>query len=148
MFICNRCGETIDEIGTEIEMHGAEGTSNFGAIEFDKPCHCGGYFVEAKRCHICGEYFDPDNMYDGICEDCLKKETTEENAYGLGEECKELVEINGFLKSVFNAGEIEQILKNAYNELPQYYKNKHTNTYCLEDITAFAEQVNKWRENG
>ncbi len=148
MYICNRCGETTDEVETYTEMHGAEGTSNYGAITFDEECHCGGNFVEAKQCNLCGELFDPDDMYDGICEDCLKKETTEENALKMGEECKESVTINGFLKSVFDTEEIEQILKNAYNELPQYYKNIHTNTYCLEDITAFAEQINKWRENG
>ena len=72
MYICNRCGETTDEVETYTEMHGAEGTSNYGAITFDKECHCGGNFVEAKQCNLCGEWFDPDNMYDGICVECLK----------------------------------------------------------------------------
>lgn len=146
MYVCNRCGATTDEIESYTEWHGAEGTSNYGEITFDKPCRCGGNFVEAKECNLCGEWFDPDNMYDGICEECLKKETTEENAYKLGEECKESVKINGFLKSVFDTEEIVQILKNAYNDLPQYYKNKHTNKYCLEDITDFAERVNHWQK--
>lgn len=148
MYICNRCGDTTDEIESYTEMHGAEGTSNYGAITYDKPCSCGGDFVEARRCQICEEYFDPDDLYDGICEECLKKATTEENAFKLGEECKESVEINGFLKSVFKAEEIEQILKNAYAELPQYYKNNYAADYCLEDTEAFAETLNYWRENG
>lgn len=148
MYVCNRCGEVTDELESYTEMHGAEGTSNYGPITFDKECHCGGNFVEAKQCNLCGEWFDPDTLYDGICEDCLKKATTEENAYKLGEECKESVEINGFLKSVFDTDEIEQILKNAYEDLPQYYKNRDATNYCLDDIEAFAETLNQWRKNG
>lgn len=64
MYICKFCGATREELPT------CEG-GDIGEIGVDD-CSCGGYFVEAETCKWCENHFDPDDLTDGYCKDCIK----------------------------------------------------------------------------
>ena len=75
MYICKKCGEIFDEpdVMRFVEHHG----------EYDEPwavdyCpECGSdEFEEAECCSNCGEYFAEEDVYGGMCENCVKDALT------------------------------------------------------------------------
>ena len=73
-FACNACGCVFDEDDIlVVEERHPYGESY--APEFFHCCpnckECG--IEEAEECSFCGEYHAPDNMYDGVCEECRKE---------------------------------------------------------------------------
>lgn len=118
MVICDNCGAVMSE--DDLSEH-RYWLSDYMGGTYESCCecsHCGGDVSEAERCSLCGEYFRKDDLWSGICEDCLKSEMTVANAIDCGNEesAKEDVAINGFLASVFSAEEINAILLKAFEE--------------------------------
>ncbi len=119
MFICQKCGRMLEdyEIGTEHQRHGY---TSLGA-PIDEPmtsnCSCGGEYVKATKCLVCGEWFLPDTFStQKVCDDCLENEKTVNNALEIGHENQEEVHINGFVKSVLTPEKINEILEKWVSE--------------------------------
>lgn len=53
-YVCNRCGDLVDEIPTYTES--AEIWGHMEYWEEAENCSCGGAYVEADTCKWCGEY--------------------------------------------------------------------------------------------
>ena len=102
MLVCARCGTVIEdsELQYDYEDYGEE---------VALPCRCGGDFVEATQCSICGEWFDNDGLH-GVCECCFEEYETVGEALAMGEENTEDVDINGFIATVLTKEQINNIL--------------------------------------
>lgn len=102
MLICTNCGRVIEEdsLVYHAETHGERRADD---------CYCGGEFVAAVECEICGKYMaDADSRI--VCDSCVAENTTFETAREIGEQNKEKIEINGFFFDIFSEEEIDEIL--------------------------------------
>lgn len=90
---------------------------------------CGDSFEEAERCEICGEYFRPDELYDGVCNDCINEYRYDWATcirFADKEKVKTEIEINSVLALLYSPEEIEQILV-------EHFTKKRRSTYISSD---------------
>ena len=112
MFVCKKCGKLIEDCEFPVvkQCHGYTSLGQPLTEDIEGRCSCGGEFVEAEKCKICGEWFDNRELH-GVCESCLSNYETVGVALAIGKENTESVEgINGFVKSVLSAEQINKIL--------------------------------------
>lgn len=112
MMVCNRCGHIVEdyEVGTYSQCHGHTSLGDGLCETVQKRCRCGGDYVEATRCELCGEWFD-DTELNGVCECCLDEHETVNNAIEYGEEHTTNIEgINGAVAYLLTTEEINEIL--------------------------------------
>lgn len=105
MLICLDCGYVFpeSELDSYTEVHG----------EVLSCCpSCGkDNIAEAEKCPACGEYFSEYDMVGETCNSCIEsKRYDPEFCYNASIGENEKVEINVFLATVLNAGDINQIL--------------------------------------
>ena len=139
MFVCKNCGELREELKT-IKQHCGETTLGNQICEIieDDTCDCGGKFVEATECKLCGEWFDNTEL-DGVCEVCLEEYETVGTALEIGNENPETVEgINGFAASVLTVEQINKILCKWVEENFVDH-SKEVVKYCEEDKFYFSD---------
>ncbi len=142
MLVCNICGEVIseEELRTYKEIHDYSSIGQAFAERFtDFRCDCGGEYVEATLCKICGKWFNNEDLH-GVCESCLDYYETLDNALEIGEQYTEKVEINNFLAMVFGENEINAILTQAAKERFADH-SKQVVEYLEDDKQAFSEWV-------
>lgn len=93
---------------------------------------CHGEYEEVTPCRICGKLHFEDELFGDVCENCIGLYKYDvDTCFKLGEDCREDIELNGFILSMFTKGEIEAIL---YREL----KKKPT------DCSEFIEADESW----
>lgn len=153
MLICEDCGSVLheDELKTERSY-----VSDYagGCYEDYTCCPCGGSVTEAEQCEVCGEYFKPEDLHEGMCEDCLKQEMTVDNALRCGKDAsaRQEVSVNGFLARCFDEEEIDALLLEA---LEMQINSSEANAvaimdsaeeWCEEDIGYFAEWLKSRKE--
>ena len=147
MYICEDCGKVLNEedLPIEEERHCTLGGEYLGTERFIGQCSCGGEFVEAILCRVCGEeYINPEI---DICKDCLSYYSTQSTALEMGDDIKEEYEINGFLASVFTPSEVHELLCREFDALPKHMKDKYIYNYCNEDTYFFAEWLEERNKN-
>jgi predicted amidophosphoribosyltransferase len=96
MLVCDHCGKVIEDWEYSIR---------------DEYCDCGGDFVEATECKVCGTWFDNEELH-GVCEACLEKHSNLETVIAMGEEnrANEYIPINGFYEFLLTPEKINEIL--------------------------------------
>lgn len=137
MLVCNKCGalKYESELGYVTESHGER--------HLDYSCKCGGEYIEATECKVCGSRFDNTNLY-GVCECCLEEHETVGTALEIGDNNRELIAINSFISSVLTEDEINAILEK--------YVEEHFTDHCrkvvdyLEDDKSFFSEWIKSKE--
>lgn len=80
MYKCLECGHIFEDGEQNIikEDHGLSG----GFYEEFACCPvCNGDFVEVFNCDKCNKVMEKDNLYDGLCLDCLEASATFSNLY-------------------------------------------------------------------
>lgn len=115
MYKCTECGHIFEDSEREF-WHESRGEC-FGFSASEKcggECPvCGGEAAEAKECLECGfEHFD-DEMFSGICEDCINGYRKDfKTCYKIAKEGEdnEAVFLNALLTTIFTTSDIEQIL--------------------------------------
>ena len=120
--ICEICGYENDDVSRRCDS-----------------CHA---LLKPQQCEICGKVtFEISN---GVCNKCLEKYATVDNAISYGIDNKECVEINGFFAMMFSPGEIERLLRKALVE--KQYVKEDARTYCLGEYSeGYAEYESaKW----
>lgn len=144
MYICEDCG-IIAETLTPVSTSHPYGESFTEELLYDAECpHCGGAFVEARVCPICKvTYINADTEF--MCSSCLEDNTTYENAKEMGAKVEDKIKINGFWSFVFTSSEIDEILKEAFEELPEELQKKYIKEYCEEDTSYLADFVEERR---
>jgi hypothetical protein len=131
MLVCDRCGTVVEhcDLPYVTEMHGERHKNTV--------CTCGGEFIPARQCKLCGTWFDNTDLH-GICEGCLSEEETVGNALELGSYSQEKVSINGFIAEVLTPKQINKILTKWVEENFVDH-SKAVVDYLEGDMSAFAE---------
>ena len=124
MYICERCGKIHEEVPTIQEDFGYDvGVGYLSAKQtLGDYCDCGGNIVEGTECEECGEVFEK-NGEQTICDKCLEKYKTFDNAIKIGANYPVKVAINQFLLECFTASEIEEILERELREAKKLGKS-------------------------
>lgn len=115
MYKCEHCGAFFDEsaISSHYEYRGeCFGDPSYELVSTVICPECGAIdeYDETEECGICGNSYVWDETSSTICPDCMAKYSNIDSCYEVGKECKEDVEINGFLVSMFSKEAIEEIL--------------------------------------
>jgi hypothetical protein len=133
MLVCDKCGTLVEahELPFVTEAHG-ERHRNYN-------CNCGGEFVEATKCDVCGEWFDNREL-DGVCEVCLAEYETTGDALAIGGENTTSVEINGFIAYALDPVVINEILTKWVEENITDHSRVVVD-YCEDDKPWFADYV-------
>lgn len=139
MWMCEQCGDVYEELPTHDEDFGYDvGIGRVSAVQtMVDSCHCGGNFVEATECDECGEYFEK-NGEQSICDKCLEKYKTFDNAIKIGAEYPIKKGINQFLAWCFSEEEINQILERELREAEKLGK-----PFVARDIEEYFKD-NEW----
>ncbi len=133
MYICLHCGHEFEEIAAK------NYDSSTGTWEEYCP-NCGSEdFEEAEVCEMCGEAFAKGELKGHVCDKCRAKYSDPMNAYCYGADRKESVELNGFIKWMFTAEEIETILMKAAKEEAPAWLAKEAREYINDDEYDFGE---------
>jgi hypothetical protein len=134
MLVCDKCGTLVEahELPFVTEAHGEKHRNTV--------CGCGGEFVEATKCDVCGEWFDNRGL-DGVCEVCLEEHETVEEALNFGDENEvEISGINGAVAFLLSAEQINKILKKWVEENFVDH-SKDIIEYCEDDFCEFSEYL-------
>lgn len=143
---CHECDRQFDEPDIIKETHGMTD----GSYEKIGICpYCKGFYEEMYQCRICCQHFTDDELSGGVCDECIYEHSTDINlCYKLGaeENAEQNIKINGFIASVFDEEQINEILWNRIKEL-----NRIVNVSCYDFIDSdkswFAEQLIKEKNN-
>lgn len=92
-YICNRCGDIVEEIPTYTES--AEIWGSIHTWEEQENCSCGGAYVEPDTCKWCGEYCCLESVdskliseFEDIPEEWIaNSDYADEDPYDMCEEC-------------------------------------------------------------
>ena len=104
MLVCTHCGELKreEELKYVTEPHGER--------HLDYNCRCGGEFIEATQCRVCGKWFDNSEL-DEVCEGCLDEYETVGMALEIGAENTTSVDgVNGAVAHLLGIEQINKIL--------------------------------------
>ena len=162
-FICLHCGRVFDEPHNRYNRRWSDSDDS------EQYCpNCGSEdFEEASQCSICGSWHSYDALKGGVCEDCLNKHSTIENAIAWGEDEREYTEnwltynsvhpsngnrpiaINSFFAYVYTESEINEILAKNFEEVSKQFPNKaqeYATNFITDDPGAFAEWFDRRKD--
>lgn len=145
MYICENCGRLYDgDFGTHIEHHGHSSYYD-EEVDNDLVCGtCGGEYVEATKCAICGEWCC-DNEEVGICDNCLDKAKNCNNALAIWEDDTVTVEVNPALAYVLGKDKINKILTTYLMAHKDEYATD-IRLYINENIDVLADILKERKE--
>ena len=135
---CNTCGHVFDRptvcLGDRYQPDCYECPS----------CH-GDDYEPVFECSRCGELFNEEDLYYGICEGCLRELAKDKElafAYGEKNKCGEFYgtgggELNGLIAFSWDATD-------ANNELFKSITEQDAVEYCMEDKYQFASFVREY----
>ena len=149
MYKCVECGNLF-EAGEQASWQEDRG-EYWGApcSETNYGCPiCQGDYEEAVKCEICGAYHIEDELIDGVCENCISKNSENiELIYKISEEEKKEIQLNSFLMSVFEPKEIEEILIERLKFSQKISHKLNFETFINEDKKWFASKLKEVFEN-
>lgn len=147
MLICSHCGKVVREEDVEYtsiisERHNGIRVQFDAATGYSNCPVCGGNFVTATKCSVCGEWFDDEEEGLNVCEDCLIEEQTVKTALAIGAANMETVKINGFVKFALTEEQINEILCQYIKDNPKIVDHSDKVVdYCEEDRSYFADFI-------
>lgn len=125
MYVCSKCGEVFsnDEIVVEKSEVGEYwGQPCYEEFGFSPCCHC--EFEKAIKCAICGEWHREQDLWNGICENCIHEYDKDfDTVYKWSKESEDedKVYLNSLLASILTTSEIEEILVNYIKDFKKSY---------------------------
>ena len=142
MYKCRSCGAVFEEEEISSSVTRYPYGDTFAEQRFDECPYCdSGDFDESKKCVECDEWFLPEELYEGRCEDCLKKHATFDNVLDYAEE--EADDVKGLVESVLSSTEIVNLLISAAREklkLSSALREKVVE-YAMEDKECFGYYI-------
>ena len=147
-YICRDCGHIFEE-GEQAIWEEDRGEW-WGQRAWEKMCGCPkccGDYEEAKECEICHSAHLEEDLFGGICEECIDKNRKNFKTclnIAMVENNKCNVEINELLASIFSASDIEQIL---IEHIEKNIQDVDCSKFIDNDLSWFgqylAEEVRK-----
>lgn len=140
MFICEHCGRI--KSAEEIQKHKSflchiDG-SDYYEDEIER-CECGGDFLEATPCEICGEnYLIADFITTPICKNCISTHFNLDTALKVGNTEPEKVTVNGFLQWMLDEKEIDKAL---IEYVKKYYSDEEMKCYIDDYLSQMPEKI-------
>lgn len=130
MLVCNKCGTLVqaNDLGYVTEVHGERHRNTH--------CKCGGEFIPATQCKLCGKWFDNTDLH-GICEGCLEEYETVGSALEMGDSNRTMVAINGFIADILDEDMINAILTKWVEENYTDHSRPVVD-YCEYDKSYFS----------
>ena len=89
-----------------------------------------------KKCELCENLIDYENLY--LCDSCIEKGKTFQNAEEIGSIYEEKVLINDFYAHCFSKDEINEMLYLQFKSKPEDEQKKLINSYIEKDMTFFV----------
>lgn len=148
MYICCNCGELIEDedFPTITQTHGYTSLGFPINEEVDGCCSCGGDFVEAQKCKICGTYFAQEDCEE-ICKDCFDDEKScLQSILDFGYSNKEDFPLSFFFTRVFTPEKIHDILEDYVRANEKFFApeiKKFIYEYESEFHDYLVEEQNK-----
>jgi hypothetical protein len=146
MFHCNSCEKDFAKETSELD--------DMGVTKYCSECGSQDYYLMAN-CLECKKPFDAEELYHGLCEECLEAHANLETAipYSMGA-IKTEIEINPLLAVLFSENEIEEILLGLVDDIKRLVPSTHlyefikfsTQEFCLDDKDGFSKYLKKTRE--
>ena len=100
---------------------------------------CKGDYEKTVKCAVCGSEHLEDELFGGVCGECIDEYRKDFNScYEISKGEKQTIEINALLASLFDAGDIEQILKEYVIEK---CKDVDCTPFIDENIEWFVEKI-------
>lgn len=142
MNICKKCGYTFEDcdISSWEESRGEY---------WGEPCtetmtgcpKCHGEYAEAAKCNMCGNYIHEDNIYGGVCQECIDDNNDFETCLAISRRDQKIeIKINRLIYTLLgDEDEIETVLL----EYIRSRKNIDCADYINEDVSWFGEQLVK-----
>lgn len=104
-----------------------------------------------KTCPICGVEYDEDDMLWSVCDSCLSKASTFENALAYGDHNKASVEVNGLFAKILTLDQINEALKAVVLDVRKYYFDVFARLlieFIDDDTSDFADWLVEWKKGG
>lgn len=142
MLVCNCCGKTVEEqdIKTYRQCHAYSSLGDHFTEEImNTRCACGGEFVKARECKVCGCWYPQEDSVE-VCESCMESYETVGEALKLGEQRMTNVEVNEFIAFVLPKEQIDRILTKWVEENFVDH-SKAVVEYCESDKSWFADYI-------
>ena len=111
-FVCYDCGHIFED-GEQAHRNENRGEYWGSPCSEDVSCCplCGGEYAESVPCDICGSEHLEEELSGGVCDECIDKyKYNIDMCHKIGSNDTDKVELNCFLASMFDKGEIEEIL--------------------------------------
>ena len=140
---CDDCKEIFDWSDARKDFTGG---GDRGELHYSCP-YCGSdYLEDAYLCELCGGWFPSDNISGSVgnmvCDDCIEKHTTPEEVVDFAETNDHTeIELNGLLAFVYDAGDINELLKQEFLKLPKSEQMNYINDYMDCNKAEFAEYL-------
>lgn len=131
MMVCSRCGRHEDD-----EYIFEEGRVTGESVK----CRCGGIYLPAIRCGICGEWFDATKVENDecpVCPCCISDKSV------LAVALEYAKEIDGSVMSLLEfvfSNAAEDALIDLIEQNPEKYDDK-IRDFCADDLSAFCEYL-------
>lgn len=137
---CLECGHIFEE---GEQAHWSEGRWEFCGVACSENMSgcplCKGEYEETTPCEICGSEHLSDELFGGVCAECINEYRKDFNAcyeLSFGETTE--IKINSLLASLFEVSDIEQILK-------EFIRDRWQDVDCSPFIDAdkswFGEKI-------
>lgn len=136
MYECLICDRTFHEFDVQ--------TDEFGNKKAVCP-YCKGDIEDMYECKVCGGLVSEDDLWGGVCGECIEKHTNLDNCIEFGNEDKKKIEINGFILSLLTEEQINDILVRAIRDANTILP-VDCSEYVANDIDWYGEQIVKHKE--
>ena len=139
MYICDECGAVFDVPYGEAQPHG----------EVYSVCpECGGSFIVANQCPVCGGYYHPEAQRFEVCDSCMKSKMTKERvvAYAKDRGCEQDL-YEWFFDCEFRKASAEamEVLRAAYLATNDW--EGKTTEFVMEDPADWADYLEEESKN-
>lgn len=147
-YICKHCGHIFEDGEAKKYKETYNSCDDRGEC-FEVCPVCNGDFEKAEVCEICRGVFSKDNIFSGVCEDCINKYRKNfDMCYKIANYERKPIELNILLAEIFEPSDIEAIL---IKHIKSNKNNIDFSEFIDSDPHWFAEKLAqevKKNENG
>ena len=142
MYKCTECGNLFEEGEQAIwyenqgECHGVIAMERFSGCPV-----CGGDYEEVHQCKKCGDWHSEDELYDGLCANCLRETINYDTFFEYCEANKDWQYLDIFMMSELLGGmDCPRNISTEFHQLMiETYKRRVANAKLLGEKFGFLE---------